>query len=174
MTLSLREQRFVAEYPVVMSASAAAIRAGYSPKTAHKYAYKLMRRPEIAAAIAALEEPVLARAAVTLERLVQEAAHIAFADMRKALRPDGTLKPLEEIDAATGAALHIEAAQASDGRSYLKVRSHSKVAAMFLLARHLMLAQGGGGSGNGNVGGVEASAGDGFADAMAEARERYA
>ena len=142
MSLSPREKRFVNEYLSVLCAKTAALRAGYSPENARGKGSKILHRPAVAAALAEIEAPALARAGVTLDRLLQEAASIVFADIRQALRPDGTLKPLDEIDGATAAALSIEAAVSSDGRSYVKVRSHNKIAAMFLLARHVALKEG--------------------------------
>lgn len=81
----------------------------------------------------------------------------------------------------TAAALSIEAAQSSDGRTYLKIRSHNKLAAMFLLGRHLALSQHrgrveseAGDNSSDDAHSRDASSGDAFAQAMAEARERYA
>ncbi len=201
MSLTPREKRFVNEYPSVLCAKTAALRAGYSPATAHSKGSRILQRPAVAAALAGIEAPALARAGITLDRLLEEAGAIAFADIRKALRPDGTMKPLDEIDAATAAALRLEAAVSSDGRSYVKVRSHGKIAAIFLLVRHLMLTEGappaevaesadrGAHEGAGEdvakdreTGGDparealarDAASGDPFAAAMAAARARYA
>jgi phage terminase small subunit len=47
-----RRERFVLEYLQDCNASAAAIRAGYSPRTANNTGYRLMQRPEVQRAIA--------------------------------------------------------------------------------------------------------------------------
>ncbi len=47
MALTPKQQRFVAEYTVDFNATAAAVRAGYSKKTAAQQGYKLLQMPEI-------------------------------------------------------------------------------------------------------------------------------
>lgn len=55
--LSAKQAAFVQEYPVDLNGKRAAIRAGYSAKTAAEKAYQLLRDPKVRAAIdAALEE----------------------------------------------------------------------------------------------------------------------
>lgn len=51
MALTPKQQRFVAEYTVDFNAASAAIRAGYSKKTAAQQGYKLMHIPEVQEAI---------------------------------------------------------------------------------------------------------------------------
>ena len=47
-----KQQRFVEEYPLDMNAAQAAIRAGYSERTAKEQGYELLTKPHIADAIA--------------------------------------------------------------------------------------------------------------------------
>ena len=49
--LTLRQQRFVEEYLVDLNATQAAIRAGYSPKTARQQGHENLTKPYIEAAI---------------------------------------------------------------------------------------------------------------------------
>lgn len=51
-TLNPKQARFVAEYLIDLSATQAAIRAGYSKRTAGSQAFDLLKKPEIQAAIA--------------------------------------------------------------------------------------------------------------------------
>jgi len=53
MTLTAKQQRFVAEYLIDLNATQAAIRAGYSEKTAGSVGGENLKKPEIAAAIQA-------------------------------------------------------------------------------------------------------------------------
>lgn len=52
--LTIKERRFVEEYPVDWNGTQAAIRAGYSPKSAKDTAYELIRKPKIVDALTAL------------------------------------------------------------------------------------------------------------------------
>jgi phage terminase small subunit len=52
MGLTAKQQRFVAEYLVDLCATQAAVRAGYSEKTAYAIGHENLSKPDIAAAIA--------------------------------------------------------------------------------------------------------------------------
>jgi phage terminase small subunit len=60
--MTARQRRFVAEYLKDLNATQAAIRAGYSAKTARAQGSENMTKPDIAAAIAAGQERQLQRA----------------------------------------------------------------------------------------------------------------
>lgn len=79
-----RERLFVAEFPVDWNATAAAIRAGYSPKSASDIGYELKQKPKIIDAITAYlakrEEKADVNAKWVLAKLVDvesEAAKVA-------------------------------------------------------------------------------------------------
>ena len=52
MALTAKQERFVAEYLIDLNATQAAIRAGYSEKTADQYGHQLLKKTSVAAAIA--------------------------------------------------------------------------------------------------------------------------
>ena len=138
MSLTDREKRFVAEYCIDLNAAAAARRAGYSESYAGSA--RLIQRPDIVAAIRAHDAPALERASVTAERVIREAARVAFADPRRFARPDGTLHALHELDEETAAAIaSLTIDERPDGRRFLRLRLHDKMAALVLLGRHLGL-----------------------------------
>lgn len=80
MPLTPRRQRFVDEYLIDLDARHAAIRAGYSPRSKNT-PHKLLRQPEIAAAIGAAMMARAARTGITRERVLAEYKSIAFADL---------------------------------------------------------------------------------------------
>ena len=82
-TLEPRQQRFVQEYLVDLNGTKAAIRAGYSPRTATVQAYDLLTRPHIQAAVQAAQQQQQDRLQVDADRVVQEAWLIATADPRE-------------------------------------------------------------------------------------------
>jgi phage terminase small subunit len=79
--LSPRHERFVAEYLKDGNATRAYIRAGYATRGAQPSASRLLRDPRIAAAIAASRQGIAQTLAVSLERVTQEYAKIAFASI---------------------------------------------------------------------------------------------
>jgi phage terminase small subunit len=86
MALTPRQQRFVLEYLIDLNAGAAARRAGYANDRA--YAARLMRKPEIARAIAREMAERAERTGITKERVLAEYARIAFVDLSHLLEWD--------------------------------------------------------------------------------------
>jgi phage terminase small subunit len=104
--LSLMEAKFVREYPLCRgNGTQAAIKAGYNPKRAKQSAWELMQRPHVKAAIGEVITRGLSKLDVTVDRVLQERARLAFFDARKLFRPDGTPIPLHELDDDTAAAV---------------------------------------------------------------------
>lgn len=64
--LTPKQQRFVQEYLIDLNATQAAIRAGYSKKTAEQIGYENLRKPEIAAAIEAKRLKVAEKAELSV------------------------------------------------------------------------------------------------------------
>jgi len=80
--LTPRQYQFCAEYLIDFNGSKAAIRAGYSPKTAKEQAYDLLTRPHIQAEIDRRKAKLAQKTEITAERIVRELAKIAFANMK--------------------------------------------------------------------------------------------
>lgn len=151
MALNDKQRRFVDEYLIDLNATQAAIRAGYSEKTAGSQGFDLLKKPEISDAIHAAMKERAARTEITQDRVLQELAKIGFADIRKAVKwGDGiavrdpetdaveimngvALVGSEEIDDATAAAVS-EISQTAQG---IKIKMHDKRAALVDIGRHL-------------------------------------
>lgn len=69
--LTPKQQRFVEEYLIDLNATQAAIRAGYSEKTAKEIGSENLTKPNIAKAIAEAQEKLSNKAQVTVEIVVQ-------------------------------------------------------------------------------------------------------
>lgn len=79
--LLVTEQLYADEYLLDLNQTQAAIRAGFSPKSARSTASTLMRKPNIAAYIARKLAQQSARTGAESERIMREAARIAFANI---------------------------------------------------------------------------------------------
>ena len=93
-----RRTRFVKEFLKDRNASRAAIAAGYSKKTAGAAASRLLKDVKIAAAIDRANERFNRNSDLTVERIKQELARLAFYDPRDFYNEDGTLKSISELD----------------------------------------------------------------------------
>lgn len=65
--LTPKQEKFVAEYLVDLNATQAAIRAGYSEKTASAIGHENLNKPEIASAIAAKQAKLSEKTEITTE-----------------------------------------------------------------------------------------------------------
>jgi len=132
-----QERRFVAEYLVNLSAKGAAKRAGYGGKRYAKHALRLVRRHDIAAAIAKAEAERAENRRVTADRVLAEFARIAFADMRDFVDWGPNRFELRDRNELTdwegGAVAKVE--PPTNGKA-ASIRLHDKHAALNVLARH--------------------------------------
>lgn len=79
MALTAKQERFVSEYLVDLNATQAAIRAGYSERTADRIGPELLGKTCVSKAIQAAIEERSKRTGITQEKVVEEIGKIAFA-----------------------------------------------------------------------------------------------
>lgn len=136
-----RRRRFVDEYLIDLDGKHAAIRAGYRRSGATLRAYRLLRTPEVADAIAAAMAERSQRTGITPERVLEELARIAFVDWRKlaAWGPDGvSVTDASELSPAETAA--VARVSTDDGwENRVAIATHDKRLALDTLARILGL-----------------------------------
>ena len=80
--MTKKQKRFVEEYLIDLNATQAAIRAGYSPKTANEQGARLLANVSISHAVAKAEAERSKRTGINADRVVKELARIAFNYLR--------------------------------------------------------------------------------------------
>jgi phage terminase small subunit len=80
-TLTPKQERFVQKYLVDLNATQAAIRAGYSQKTAASIGAENLIKPEIAKEIRKGKSALTKKAGLTSESMIQEMMRIGFSNM---------------------------------------------------------------------------------------------
>lgn len=168
MSLNENQRRFVAEYPVDLNATQAAIRAGYSERTAKQQGARLLTNADVKAAIDAVLADREKRTGITQDRVLVEVGRVAFADIRKAVRwgmkevpigydADGKRLPADQV----GDAVVIERvfqpfvepvdsddldddtaaaiAEVSLGKDGIRIKMHDKLGAVTLAGRHMAM-----------------------------------
>lgn len=160
MALTDKQKRFCEEYLIDINATQAAIRAGYSPKTAEQTASRLLRNVKVQEYIAKRQKELSRSTEITQERVIKELALIAFSNnadyahvvekkmqveaggaLVDVLDKDGkpvmyrTVEPVltEELTEEQKRALAV----IKKGRDGLEVKSCDKVKALELLGKHL-------------------------------------
>jgi len=101
--LTDKQELFCSEYLVDLNASGAARRAGYSLDTAGAIGWENLKKPEIQARIQEMRDAIGKGFNITKEKLAQELSRIAFSDIRKIFKEDGSLKSCDEWDDDTAA-----------------------------------------------------------------------
>lgn len=141
--LNDKQERFCQEYLLDLNATQAAIRAGYSEKTAKEIGYEHLTKPHIQERVAQLQSAVLERTSVKQDRVILEYKRLAFFDPRKLFHLDGRPKAITEMDDDTAAALAgLEVFRGSNSEnaiSALRYKFPDKKGSLDSLAKHLRL-----------------------------------
>ncbi len=135
-----KQKRFCEEYLIDLNATQAAIRAGYSPKTANEQGSRLLAnvsiRTHIDKAIAARS----ARTGVNADRVVRELARLAFVNPTEIVDPD-TARVRETATDDDKAAISAVKVKMSSGENSDSIEREvcfaDKLKALELLGRHL-------------------------------------
>lgn len=146
--LTDKQLRFVEEYLVDLNATKAAIRAGYSQKTANEQGARLLVNVSIQEAIAQAQEARSIRTEITQDSVLEELAKIGFANMKNymGVSSDGDpfmdLSALTEAQAAAMSEVTIEDfkdGRGEDARDVRRIRFklYDKRAALVDIGRHL-------------------------------------
>lgn len=98
MALTAKQAAFVREYLVDLNATQAAIRAGYSKKTANVIASELLAKPNIQSAIQEEMKKRAERTEITADKVLKEFAKLAFFDPRKLFDDKGNPKDITELE----------------------------------------------------------------------------
>lgn len=146
--LTPQQELFVLEYMIDLNGTQAAIRAGFDPNTAAQAAAKMMKRGHVKNAISHALAARSRRTGVNADRVIREAAKVAFGDPRVLFREDGALRAptdYNEDDAAMieGIKTRRIVEVGKDGEmvpvEIQEVKLVSKLSALTLLAKHLGL-----------------------------------
>lgn len=138
--LTDKQRRFVSEYLIDLNATQAAIRAGYSEKTAQQIGTENLSKPVIQAEIKKRQNQLRSKLEITQERVLQELAAVAFASGADYARVV-TIGPLPTVAMIPTDELPPEKLHAIAGikatQYGVEVKLHDKVRALELLGKHL-------------------------------------
>lgn len=136
--LNPKQQRFVEEYLIDLNATQAAIRAGYSPKTATAIASENLSKPSISAAIACAMAERSKRTGITQDRILEELAKAAFIKLTDIVDDTGKIKAgATDEDRACIESIKYKRTDTDTGYSEEReVKASSKLKAIELLMRH--------------------------------------
>lgn len=151
MSLTPRQERFVEEYLVDLNGTQAAIRAGYSARTANEQSTRLLANVHVAEAVARAKAERSARLGLHADRVLLELAAIGFARMpdyaewgtgsQMRLKRSGELTDMQS--AAVAQIVETEKFIKSTGEDEQlmsrerSIKLHDKLGALKLLGNHI-------------------------------------
>ncbi|CAM3923107.1 MULTISPECIES: terminase small subunit [Paenibacillus] len=137
MALSAKQQRFVDEYLIDLNATQAAIRAGYSSKTASEQGSRLLANVKVRACIDERMAELSRRTGVNQERIIRELARIAFVNPTELVNMnDATILPTaSEDDTAAIASVKVKEVSGDFESIEREIRFADKLKALELLGK---------------------------------------
>lgn len=136
-----KQEKFCQEYMIDLNATQAAIRAGYSPKTANEQAGRLLVNVSIQNRIAQLQAEQSRRTGISADRVLRELAKVAFANAGDIIDADATLKEdASPDDLAAVQSVRVKVF-GQDGVER-EIKLADKLKALDLLGRHIGLFSG--------------------------------
>jgi phage terminase small subunit len=154
MALTPKQQRFAQEYLLDLNITQAAIRAGYSAKTAYSIGQQNLKKLEVQAYISELQQNRSQRTQITADRVLQEIGRLAFSNVTDIVEFNDRgviFKRSGDLTAEVTAAISEVSSDVTYHRSpdgeddeptptvKQKIKMHNKVEALKLAAQHLGL-----------------------------------
>ncbi len=137
--LTVKQRMFVEEYLIDLNATQAAIRAGYSAKTADQQGSRMLANVKVQQAIAERMAERSKRTGVNQDRVVLELAKIAFVNMTDVVDSNGRIKKGASADdlSCIESIKYKESDNEFGGSVEREVKIASKLKALELLGKHL-------------------------------------
>ncbi|HOV68837.1 MAG TPA: terminase small subunit [Clostridia bacterium] len=135
-----KRERFIKEYLIDLNGTQAAIRAGYSPKTANEQASRLLANVSVRARIDAELAERAKRTGINADRVVRELARVAFVNPPDVIDINNATvkKGADENDTAAIASVKVKRISQGDFKSTEReIRFADKLRALELLGKHL-------------------------------------
>lgn len=124
--MTARQHRFVDEYLLDLNGTQAAVRAGYSRRTANQIASENLSKPD-QRAIRVAQDIRASRVEISQDRVLRELGAIALFDLRDLFDSEGKLLPLSQVPSHARAALQVSFD--ADGAVF-RIRSADKLRAL--------------------------------------------
>lgn len=139
--MSKKQDRFVEEYLIDLNGTQAAIRAGYSPKTANEQAARLLANVSIREKISKAMAERSRRTGINQDRVLIELAKIALVNPKHLIdfKNAAVLEEATEEDMAAIASVKVKTIPGKGGENGIEreVKLYDKLRALELVGKHL-------------------------------------
>ncbi|MER2061396.1 MAG: terminase small subunit [Aerococcus urinaeequi] len=138
--LSAKMKLFCKEYMIDLNATQAAVRAGYSPKSAREIGNENLKKPAVMEYLKKMMDKRATKLEITAERVLQEYARIGFSQITDFVHVQTVgeeqkvvVKDTKDLSLEQIAAL----ASIEQGEFGIKVKLHEKIRALDAMSKHL-------------------------------------
>lgn len=135
-----KQQRFVEEYLIDLNATQAAIRAGYSAKTAYSQAERLLSNVDVRRAVLEAKTARSEKAGIDAAWLLKRLADEATADVNDLYDESGRIKPVKDwpLIWRQGLVAGLEVETIGEGAGHLtKVKLSDRIKRLELIGKHI-------------------------------------
>ncbi len=138
--MNARQSAFVNEYLIDLNATQAAIRAGYSAKTAYSQGERLLKNAEVAAAVSAAQAERSQRTRINADWVLSRLGAEVEADLADLYREDGSVKPVHEwpLIWRQGLVAGVEVERIGEGAGHVtKIKISDRIKRIDLIGKHI-------------------------------------
>lgn len=138
--MNRRQSAFVDEYLIDLNATQAAIRAGYSAKTASSQGERLLRNVEVSAAVSAAQAERSKRTRIDADWVLTRLGAEVEADLADLYREDGSVKPVHEwpLIWRQGLVSGVEVERLAEGiGTVTKIKISERIKRIDLIGKHI-------------------------------------
>ncbi len=132
--LTPKQRRFCYEYMIDLNATQAAIRAGYTPRSASVTAARMLAKANISNEINIQKQSIAARNDITVDYLIQNLKSIVDADIKDYFEPEGE-SGQENFTLRKGRSKNIKRISLAQGS--VSIEMYSRLDALVQLGRHI-------------------------------------
>lgn len=145
MALNEKQARFCEEYIIDLNATKAAIRAGYSKKTAYSIGQENLKKPEIQEFLTQLRKTVSDKNGDLAQKVINELVKVGFSNVQDYITDGNIIEDLSQIDKTQAAAVSsIKKSVTTFGteenggtKEVVEFKLWDKISALEKLGRHL-------------------------------------
>lgn len=143
MTLTAKQERFVGEYLLDLNATQAAIRAGYSEKTAKSQGQRLLTNVDVARALSEAQAKRAERTEIDADWVLRRLGEEATADLADILDEAGAVRPVAEWPLiwrqglVAGLDVHEELVEGQKVGQTVKVKLSDRIKRIELIGKHV-------------------------------------